>query len=328
MRIAAVIPNWNGARHLRRLFPSLLAQTRKFDSIHVVDNGSNDDSISVCEHFSAEVIRFPSNQGFAAAVNAGAASATADTLAILNNDVELEPTWLETLAARLADPTVAFATGKTVNTSRPDLVDGTYDAICRGATALRCGSGRPDSAFWEAPRRIQIAPFTALLIRRTVWDRVGRLDEAFESYLEDVDFGLRCASFGYTGMYEPGAIAKHLGSGTLGQWHPRTVRNIARNQILLVARHYDMRCLLRCGWSIAIAQLLWGMIAIRRGAGIAWIAGKLEGVRLFRSIRSSGHPHMYDVLAAGERTIYDVQSATGFDLYWRLYFTLTLRRRT
>ena len=34
---------------------------------------------------------------------------------------------------------------------------------------------------------------TAALFRRTLFDEVGLLDEAFESHLEDVDFGLRCA---------------------------------------------------------------------------------------------------------------------------------------
>ena len=67
----------------------------------IVDNGSTDDSLVVCEEFGAEVIRFQANRGFAAAVNAGVAAADADTVAILNNDVELDPDWLERLSARL-----------------------------------------------------------------------------------------------------------------------------------------------------------------------------------------------------------------------------------
>jgi GT2 family glycosyltransferase len=325
MRVAAVIPNWNGAHLLRQLFPTITAQTYAFDSIIVVDNGSSDDSIHVSETFGATVIRFATNRGFAPAINAGFAAAAADLVAVLNNDVELHATWLERLTTVLSDEAISFASGKTVSSRNVHRIDGTFDAICRGATALRCGSGRPDGPFWETPRRVQFAPFTALVIRPEVFRRVGGLDEAFESYLEDVDFGLRCASYGYTGWYEPGAVATHRGSATLGAWHPGSVRNIARNQVLIVARHYDSRALFKYGWPIAIAQLLWGVIAIRRGAAKAWIAGKLEGFRLFRSLRGSGHPHLDQVIEASERTLLDVQRSTGFDLYWRLYFAVTTR---
>ena len=58
MHVAAVIPNWNGAHLLRRLFPTLTAQVRRFDSVIVVDNGSSDDSVDLSERFGATVVKF------------------------------------------------------------------------------------------------------------------------------------------------------------------------------------------------------------------------------------------------------------------------------
>src|SRR5688572_2484740 len=114
MRVAAVIPNWNGENLLRTLLPTLAAQTRRFDSILVVDNGSTDSSVSVAEQLGAGVHRLPTNVGFAGAVNAGAREVAADILAILNNDVELAPNWLERTLQAFEDQTVSFVTGKTV----------------------------------------------------------------------------------------------------------------------------------------------------------------------------------------------------------------------
>ena len=148
MRVAAVIPNWNGAQLLRQLFPTLLYQTRPFDSILVVDLGSTDDSISVCSQFGAETLRFASNRGFARAVNEGVKALQADAIAVLNNDVEIAPAWLETLVRHFTDRTVSFATGKILSASDHRILDGTFDAICRGGTALRCGAGRPDGPYW------------------------------------------------------------------------------------------------------------------------------------------------------------------------------------
>jgi GT2 family glycosyltransferase len=327
MRVAAVIPNWNGASLLRKLLPTIRDQTRPFDDVLVVDNGSTDDSVAFAERSGAKVLQLGTNRGFAAAVNAGVAISDAEAVAILNNDVKLRPDWLAFAVSRMADPSFAFITGKVLSDTDPSRIDASFDALCRGGCALRCGAGRPDGPYWSRERTIQLAPFTAILIRRHVYQEVGGLDEAFESYLEDVEFGLRCASGRYTGLYEPRAVATHVGSGTLGRWNPITVRNIARNQLLLVARHYDRATLLRFGWPIAVSQALWGVVALRHGAGAAWIGGKLDGLRKFRLCRGAGHPRMPEILRASERTLQDVQTATGFDWYWRLYLALTWSRR-
>jgi GT2 family glycosyltransferase len=327
MRVAAVIPNWNGAPLLRSLLPTIAGQTRPFDEVLVVDNGSTDDSLIVCKQSAVSVLQFGANRGFAPAVNAGVDGVDADAVAILNNDVKLRSDWLERSVAWLADPSIAFVAGKTLSDTDPTRIDGTYDAVCRGGCALRCGAGRPDGPYWSQALPIQFAPFTAVLIRRSVFKEVGGLDETFESYLEDVEFGLRCASRRYTGMYEPRAIATHLGSATLGRWNPVTVRNIARNQVLLIARHFDRATLWKFGWPIAVSQALWGLVALRQGAGAAWFGGKLDGLRKFRLCRGAGHPRMPEILRASESTLRDVQAATGFDLYWRLYLALTLSRR-
>ena len=322
MHVAAVIPNWNGANLLRALLPSMAAQTRPFDTVLVVDNGSEDESVMVAEQFGATVHRLPANVGFAAAVNRGVGQVPADILAIVNNDVELAPDWLDCALKPFADSIVSFVSGKTVSAAEPTVVDGTYDAVCRGGTALRCGSGKPDGRAFSTSRRIQFAPMTAMLVRRSVFLNVGGLDELFESYLEDVDFGLRCASLRYTGAYEPTAVARHRGSATLGVWSARSVRNMARNQVLLLARHYDARTLRRFGWQIAVAQALWGVVAARHGRPVAWLTGKIEGLRQFRMARRTGNPRAAEVLEASEREIYEVQRQLGPDLYWRLYFAL------
>ena len=150
------------------------------------------------------------------------------------------------------------------------------------------------------------------------------LDERFESYLEDVDFGLRCALAGCAGRYTPDAVAWHQGSATLGRWHRETVRRLARNQVFLVAKHYSSRLLWRYAWSIAVAQGLWGLVALRHGAGWAWLRGKIEGLRRFGEFRGAGgHQDASEALSASEREIHRWQRHSGSDLYWTLYFLLT-----
>lgn len=322
MRVSAVIPNWNGLHYLRPLFADLAAQTRPPDEIVVVDNGSADGSAEWAEDQGARVVRFPSNRGFAAAVNAGADNASGEVIAVLNNDVRLDPAWLQRLLDALRGP-AALACSKVLSANEKDQIDGTFDAVCLGGTAWRCGSGLADGPLWSRPRVIQFAPMTAMVVRAEVFREAGGLDEAFESYLEDVDFGLRCAALGHPGVYVPDAVARHVGSGTLGRWNPRTVRQISRNQVFLLARHYPEGLLWRYGWRILWAHALWGAVAAKNGCGWVWLKGKVEGLRRWKAIRRPGWPEVELVLGESERLIRQLQREAGADWYWRMYFTLT-----
>jgi hypothetical protein len=263
------------------------------------------------------------NAGFAAAVNRGIRESCGQWIAVLNSDVELAPDYFERLCASPG----WFATGRILSAASETHLDATFDATCRGGTTWRVGNGRPDAPPFHAPRRIWSAPWTAALFRPGLFQKVGLLEESFESYLEDVDFGLRCAKAGCSGEYLPDAVARHHGSAALGRWHPETVRLISRNQVLLLARHYPEK--LMTGWMgrILVAHALWGVVAWRHGAVSAWWRGKLQGLRQYSAARAQSRPFdpelLEQILCGYERLICEFQHATEMDPYWRMYFLLT-----
>jgi hypothetical protein len=318
MTVAVVIPHWNRRDLLEPLFTSLAAQTRPFDEIILVDNGSTDDSAALAEPH-ATVIGLQQNLGFAAAVNRGIASTSADWVAILNNDVTLAPDWLE----KILSTDAPFATGKLLSAADHSIIDGTYDEISRGACAWRCGSGQADSPIWNVPRPMQFAPMTAAIFQRSLFIDVGPLDENFGSYLEDVDFGIRCAFAGHHGSYIPSAVAYHRGSATRGAWNKDTVKQISRNQILLAVKHFNGEP----RWPIVAGQMLWGLVALRHLRGVSYLLGKISGWKTARAIyrdnRNATKHQISTVAAISEREIFLLQQQTGFDWYWRVYFWLS-----
>jgi GT2 family glycosyltransferase len=313
MSISAIVPVWNGRELLARLLASLDAQTLPVAELLVVDNGSTDGAPELARSRGARVIPMGHNAGFAAAVNRGIREAAQASIAILNTDVELAPDYLEKLS--FAD--AAFATGKLL--SPAGVLDGTFDLTTRGATTWRAGSGMADAAPFDEARDIASAPWTAVLYRAEIFRKVGLLEEAFESYLEDVDFGLRCAAHGVIGRYVPGARATHQGSASLGLRHPETVRRIARNQVLLAARHFPARYV----WPAAVGQLMWGGVAFRHGRGLAWLLGICQGLRLFAAARRD---FQQNDLALLEHLLHSNECFVRkncADLYWRLYCSLS-----
>ena len=167
MSLTAIVPVWNGRDLLARLLASLDAQTFKPSELLVVDNGSTDGAPELARQRGARVITMGHNAGFAAAVNRGIQESRGESVAVLNSDVELAPDYL----ARLIEAGAFFATGKILQASDPKLIDGTFDAVCRGGTAWRVGHGRPDGPAFAARRQIAAAPWTAVLYRT---EEIGR----------------------------------------------------------------------------------------------------------------------------------------------------------
>lgn len=320
VNVTAIVPVWNGRELLAKLLKSLALQTRLPAEVIVVDNGSTDGAPQLAAEQGVRVIPMHRNAGFAAAVNRGIAESRTEWLAILNSDVELAPDWIEKLTAR----DTWFATGKILSIST-GRIDGTWDLSCRSGCSWRAGQGRHDAPPFNAEREIAAAPMTALMVRAELFRKIGPLDERFESYLEDVDFGWRAATAGFTGLYIPDAICRHHGSAALGKWHDETTRRISRNQVFLIAKHFPKALQRRWWWPILAGQVLWGLVALRHGALIPWLRGKIEGIRRFETV---GDARIENLLTSQEREICTIQHNTGFDLYWQLYFALVGRSDT
>jgi hypothetical protein len=313
--VDVVVPTWRGRHHLEHLLPTIAAQTLLPRQVILVDAPSEDGTIEIARQYGARLLPLERNFGFAAAVNRGIEATTSPLVAVLNNDLRLHPEWL----ANLARTDAPFCCGKIYQWETDDTLDGAWDELSLAAVPLRAGSGAKDGPYWSQPQPIQFAPWTAVLLRRDCLERIGGLDETFESYLEDVDFGLRAASMGLQGWYEPTAVCWHRGSATLGAWHPRQVRLTARNQLKLVGKHGGANWLRAHGRHVLLGQLLWGALAAKHGCLGPWIRGKWDARHELR--RSTPFP--IQELHAAQDSLDRTLASAGADRFWRLYRSLT-----
>ena len=327
MPLSAIVPVWNGRDLLVRLLDSLAAQTLPAAEVLVVDNGSEDGAPEAARqtgrardrHGPQRRLRRSRQPRHSGKPRRMAGSAEQ------RRRIGARTTWQSCSPPPQAGG-AWFATGKILAAGSHDQIDGTFDAMCRGATSWRVGSGRSDRAAFSAERQIWSPPFTAVLLRAEVFRRAGLLETSFESYLEDVDFGLRCAALELAGVYVPGALAWHQGSATLGRWHPETVRRIARNQLFLVARHYPRDCSGAGSAARGGADSLGGLAVVTEppSAGSAECSrGCAISARRENPAGLSMPRRWTHLLRANERLIRDLQTSTGFDSYWKLYFLLT-----
>lgn len=328
-----MIPNHNGAVYLAKLLPSIAAQSRRPSRVLVVDNQSTDDSRSVVAA-SADWLQLDRNYGFAVAINRGLADVRTEFVALVNSDVVLEPIWLAELEDAMADSSVAFACPLLVSTEPGNHIDGAWDLLSRAGCPLRSLHGEsaahPDAA---APRRMQFPPMTAALFRMSAFRELGFLDEGFVNYLEDVEFGIRAALGGHHGVFVPTARAVHAGSATLGVWSARATYWNARNQVLLLARHYSASMLRKWWRPIVTGNFLFLLLAARKGRLLSAIQGKAAILcrwphwrTEFRKNSPERTPEsderLSTILASSEAEIRERSGGPSGSLFWRTYFAI------
>jgi len=212
--IDVVVPVFNRWELTQRCLAMLERQTVAHDVV-VVDNGSTDDT---SERLRADfprvrVVALGENRGFPAACNRGASAGSADTVVLLNNDVEPPPTFLERLIAPLEDERVGSVSALLLEPGKERIESFglAVDPTLAGYPRLR---GEPPTAA-QARTPILIGPCAAGgAYRRVAWEQVGGLDEGVFAYAEDVDLALRLWAAGWEAVAAPDAVAVHIGSAS------------------------------------------------------------------------------------------------------------------
>lgn len=215
MRVAVVIPNWNGAEFLPETLDGLRRQTlHDFETI-LVDNASTDGSVESVRASYPEVrcIRLDENRGFAGAVNVGIEASSGEFVVLLNNDAVPEPTWLEALVAALEkDPRAGSCASRVLSYADPSVIDSAGDQL--GIFPSQIGNGSKDGRKFRTAGLVLTACACAAAYRRSLFEEIGTFDERFFAYMEDVDIGLRAQFAGYDCRYVPEAVVLHHGSMT------------------------------------------------------------------------------------------------------------------
>ena len=113
MDFSIIIPCWNSERFVERCLRALFNQSWPGDRYEVilVDNNSTDASLRIARSFPQLIVLEEPVQSSYAARNRGVRRATGKILAFTDSDCEVSPTWLEEMAASLADESVALVLG-------------------------------------------------------------------------------------------------------------------------------------------------------------------------------------------------------------------------
>ena len=226
-RVAVVIVNYQSYEDLQDCLASLGSPDPAV-SICIVDHASRREAADGIERAfpHAQLLRQPSNDGFAAGVNRGARECAAPYVLLLNPDCVASPDTCLRLASWMdAHPNVGAAGPRILNS------DGTVQASARRFPDLTTGiAGRsswltrvfprnplsrhnlaPSQVRSDAARAVDWVSGAVMIIRREAFDAVGGFDTGFFLYWEDADFCRRLERAGWQTMYVPELTVRHAG---------------------------------------------------------------------------------------------------------------------
>ena len=250
-QLSIVIVNFNGGIHLEDTLESIAVHPPSVPcEVVVVDNASTDDSLAAARRRPGiGVMALPRNSGFSAANNVGIGVTTGRLVLLLNNDTLVGEGALDALVSKLdADPRAGAA--------GPRLVDGDGRAeLSFGPMISPLGElrqkvmvslhqrgvreiGRRVEAMTRREQYVDWVSGACLLVRRDVAEAVGRLDERFFLYTEDVDFCASIRARGWRVLFTPAAEIVHLRGRSRATVSHAATEAYRRSHLAFYAKHH------------------------------------------------------------------------------------------
>lgn len=241
--VHAIVVTHRGASWLSDCLRAIAGQEAGANvEIVVVDNGSNDGTAELLRtRFPAvSVLRLSENQGYARANNAAlrrALVAGADFAALVNDDVEGDPGWLQALLdAAAAHPEAGLFCG-TLLFRGEERVNSTGLTIDGFGRARDRDFGLPRDQLRRADGPVAGVSGGAALFRCALLRRIGVFDPAYFAYYEDVDLSLRAARAGSICWYAGAAVARHRFGATIGPGSAKQRFLLGRGHLRTLALH-------------------------------------------------------------------------------------------
>lgn len=282
--VSIVIPNFNGRKYLEICLSSIQNLTYPHFEIIVVDNASTDGSVDFVKanYPRVKLLVNAVNLGFAEGCNVGIRNAKGNYVALLNNDIEVDPYWLkELILIAQSDPRIAICASKIMmfhNRKVFNSAGGEYDVYGSGHDR---GLYEFDHGQYSRVEEVFFACGGAMLVRREILREIGLFDLRYFMYGEDVDLCWRAWLRGYMVVYVPSAVVYHKYGGTMEPLTARRLYLTSRNSLCSILKNYSSKSLAEAlfrFFSLKVGEILLFLVSCRANASIALLKATLWNV--------------------------------------------------
>ncbi len=251
--VSLCLINYNGERYLQDTLQAVYAQSTVFEELVLMDNASQDNSLSLVRRNFPEVriVCLPRNMGPGPARNAGLQAIAGRRILFIDNDVLLSRACVAQLMHVMErHPGAAAAMPRVIHNSDRSVIqyDGAYSHYL--GHMILSNADTPLDKVDNEPYCLDSIVTACFLFDRTKWPDNNPFDDALPIYYEDHDFGLRLRVAGNQIVAVPSAHVFH-GEGTRdlsfrrgGTYHPVRIRNLVLNRWQILLKNFTSRTLI------------------------------------------------------------------------------------
>jgi GT2 family glycosyltransferase len=252
--VSVVIITFNSAAHIERCINSIESQSYPHIEILVIDNGSKDGSLALVQKIASKgriQLFAGANVGFSKANNIGIGASKGEFVLVLNADAFPLPDYIgKCVEALCRNEFIGTVIGKLISDADTSIIDSAGLYIYREGLCVDRGHGERDIGQYDTQEYVDGAIGAAAMYRRKMLEdiRIGDeyYDEDFFAFNEDVEMSFHSALRGWTTLYLPSAVARHVRGGSTCKMtefkcylNERNTRLFLRKGFALVARPSD-----------------------------------------------------------------------------------------
>ena len=248
-KVAVIIVNWKKYDITSSCIESILNSTNSNFKIILVDNESDNKKVKNFKNRNEiEIIQNKKNEGFSKANNIGidyALKNNYDYTILINNDTIVEKNLIEVL--------LKTAQAKNFSVVQPLILKYNGKEIWNAGGRINYFFGnfitrkKVGNSLNSSHELTEWLTGCCCLFKTKIFKEIGKLDESFFAYYEDVDFSLRLKKHGYkigftskTHIYHYESFSSISNNSKGGKLSPYIHYLNIRNHILILKKHSDL----------------------------------------------------------------------------------------
>ena len=273
--VSVIIVNWNAGKYLEETINSLREKANDISyEIILVDNNSNKDEESylylenLVKFDNVTLIKSNENLGFAKANNVGMSLAKGRNFLILNPDVVMHNNVIKVLSDYLDNNADVGMVGPKIfdingnfqqncMKGKPYPMDTLFHLIGLAKAFPNCKALNGYALRYLNRDEINECGGLSgccMMLKKSLYEEIGGMDEQFFMYQEETDWGLRTAKAGYKTVYNPNAEITHYQGVTTKKIKVKSIWIFTQSMMKFFKKHFwnDYNIFQKAFWTTLI----------------------------------------------------------------------------
>jgi len=218
MKISLILPLYNSEKFIDECLEAIKNQTFKDFELIIIDDFSTDKTREILDKKGYKYYKHEKNMGFTKTVNEGLKLAKGEYIVLADHDLILEKDYL----AKLLKVNKDIVSSRLYYYKQKDKIRALNIKInlFTGKTTV-IGKDQIDKGQLDNLGKLESMGAACLLVKKTVYDKIGLFDEGFLHFYVDTDFCYRAKEAGY-----------EIFSSQAKSWHKKEEHEVFSKKLL------------------------------------------------------------------------------------------------